>query len=191
MKTWKVGDIVRRLELTTIHGVPLAIPDPGSRVHLQFRRYAGCPICNIHLRAFARRGRELDAAGIREVAVFHSPAEDMLPHQADLPFAVVADPRRELYREFSVELSRWALLHPRAWTTPLRPRAWAVVSRGRRSGGSPGPRSGESILGLPADFLIEPDGRLSAVRYGRHANDQWSIDELLRLAAAPVTAHSS
>jgi hypothetical protein len=48
--------------------------------------------------------------------------------------------------------------------------------------GSPGPRSGETVLGLPADFLIEPGGRVIAAKYGRHAGDQWSVDEVLALA---------
>jgi hypothetical protein len=34
-------------------------------------------------------------------------------------------------------------------------------------------------LGLPADFLIDPDGSVVAVHYGRHADDQWSVDQLL------------
>ncbi len=38
-------------------------------------------------------------------------------------------------------------------------------------------------LGLPADFLIAADGRILAARYGEHAGDQWSVDELLDLAA--------
>jgi hypothetical protein len=29
--------------------------------------------------------------------------------------------------------------------------------------------------------LIDPDGRLRAVKYGAHAYDQWSVDELLAL----------
>jgi hypothetical protein len=37
-------------------------------------------------------------------------------------------------------------------------------------------------LGLPADFLIAPSGRINAVKYGTDANDQWSVDELLTLA---------
>ncbi len=36
------------------------------------------------------------------------------------------------------------------------------------------------MLGLPADFLIDPDGRVLAAHYGTHANDQWSVDDLLR-----------
>jgi hypothetical protein len=38
--------------------------------------------------------------------------------------------------------------------------------------------------GLPAEFMIASDGRIMAVKYGIHADDQWSADELLALAAA-------
>jgi hypothetical protein len=41
---------------------------------------------------------------------------------------------------------------------------------------------GEEHLGLPADFLIGPDGRVLAARYGKYVDDQWSVDELLDLA---------
>lgn len=34
-------------------------------------------------------------------------------------------------------------------------------------------------LGLPADFLIAGDGTVLACKYGTHAYDQWSVDELL------------
>lgn len=37
-------------------------------------------------------------------------------------------------------------------------------------------------LGLPADLLIAADGRVVAAKYGSHAYDQWSVDELLALA---------
>lgn len=34
-------------------------------------------------------------------------------------------------------------------------------------------------LGLPADFLIGSDGRVLACKRGRHASDQWTVDEIL------------
>jgi hypothetical protein len=37
-------------------------------------------------------------------------------------------------------------------------------------------------LGLPGDFLIAPSGRIRAAKYGTHAYDQWSVDELIALA---------
>lgn len=176
------GDRVIGRELTTIHSEQIPLPDPGALTHLQFRRFAGCPICNVHLRSVARRHDELVAAGIREVAVFHSPVEAMLPHQGALPFAAIADPDRELYHAFGVESSPRAVAHPRAWSSVFTPQAWSFVLRSVRTGRHIGPGDGESVLGLPADFLIASDGRVQAVKYGRDANDQWSIDELLALA---------
>lgn len=186
MPQLSTADTITPRVLTTIRSQAVPIPDAHRLVHLQFRRYAGCPVCNVHLRSIARRHDDIQAAGIREVAVFHSPVEDMLPHQGDLPFAVVADPQRLLYAEFGVETSHRAVTHPRAWTTPLNPRVYPVVLRGLRNGGSPGPRHGETALGLPADFLIDPAGRVIALRYGRHANDQWSVDELVKLALSAI-----
>jgi peroxiredoxin len=176
------GDIITSRELTTIRSERIPVPYPGMLTHLQFRRFAGCPLCNLHLRSLARRHGELLAAGVREVAVFHSTAGDMLPFQGELPFAVIADPTRKLYREFGVTTSPRALLHVKAWAAPLNPRVYPMVLRGLRAGGSPGPRHGDSPLGLPADFLIGPGGQVLAAKYGRHANDQWSVDELLQAA---------
>ena len=36
--------------------------------------------------------------------------------------------------------------------------------------------------GLPGDFLIAPSGQIKALKYGTHAFDQWSVDELIPLA---------
>jgi N-methylhydantoinase A/oxoprolinase/acetone carboxylase beta subunit len=38
-------------------------------------------------------------------------------------------------------------------------------------------------LSMPADFLIGSDGTVIAARYGKHADDQWSVDELLALGS--------
>jgi hypothetical protein len=38
-------------------------------------------------------------------------------------------------------------------------------------------------LGLPADFLVSPTGKVLAFKYGAHAYDQWEVDELLAIAA--------
>ena len=40
----------------------------------------------------------------------------------------------------------------------------------------------EAPFGLPGDFLIAPSGQIEAMKYGTHAYDQWSVDELIALA---------
>ncbi|WP_330228380.1 AhpC/TSA family protein [Nocardia sp. NBC_00508] len=168
--------------LVTVSGAHVQVPDPDCLIHLQFRRFAGCPVCNLHLRSIVARGQEIAAANIREVVVFHSSAEELRKYTAELPLDVMADPSRKLYREFGVETSPRALLDPRGWPAILRGvahAAWAAL-RGRQAAPPTKPEGGS--LGLPADFLIGPDGRVLAAKLGTHVYDQWSVDELLALA---------
>lgn len=41
-------------------------------------------------------------------------------------------------------------------------------------------------MGLPADALIDNTGTIVAIKYGRHASDQWMVEELLALASETV-----
>lgn len=174
-----VGERIVERRLVSITGEPVQIPDPEHLVHLQFRRYAGCPYCNLHLRSITARQDEIQAAGVREVVFFHSNAADLLAYNEPMPFAVIADPTKRVYREFGVESSRWALLHPRAWVPAIR----GAMTKSRPL--SADHRSGH--LGLPADFLIGCDGRVLARKYGTHAFDQWSVDEILALVTDRAT----
>lgn len=165
----RAGDHLPPRELVTIRGRRIRIPDAHRMVHLQFRRFAGCPVCKLHLRSVAQRHDELAKADILEVAVFHSSIETMRRHDQALPFPVVADPEGRLYRQFGVEASLRSVLDPRAWVS---------IARGLATFGA-GREAGESALGLPADFLIGPDGEVRACKYGMHADDHWSVDEIL------------
>ena len=167
------GDFIKARELKTIKGTPIRVPSASGLTHLQFRRYAACPICNLHLRSFSMRHAELTSQRLTEVVVFPSPTLDMFQYQDELPFSAVADPERILFAEFFVGKSIRSVLDPRAWP---------AVLKGIVTGGIGLPSRKESPLGLPADFLMESTGRVVACHYGNHADDQWSIDEVIALA---------
>jgi hypothetical protein len=175
------GDALTPRLLETIAGGSISVPDSERPVHLQLRRFAGCPICSLHLRSIAQRHGEIAAAGIREVVVFHSPPDEFLGTETDLPFDVVPDPERRLYAELGVEPSARAVLDPRAWGAIVRglSRTMGAVTRKEQSAPASQPSGGR--LGRPADFLIGSDGRVLACKYGAHAYDQWSVDELLTI----------
>jgi peroxiredoxin len=176
MSRIRVGQVIGKKTLKNVDSGPVPVPDESRLVHLQFRRFAGCPFCSLHLRAFARRHDEITAANIREVVVFRSTATALQHHHGDVPFDVVADPHGKLYTDFAVGSALGALLNPRVLLLAL-PNVLRMLP------GLPGmPSSGESALGLPADFLIAADGKVRACKYGTHADDQWSVDELLALA---------
>ena len=176
-----VGDIISKHKLAGISD-PILIPDPKRLVHLQLRRFAGCNICNLHLRSFVTRKDEIARAGILEVVVFHSTVEEICKYESDFPLNMVADPTKHLYREFGVESSVWSVLnlHILAKLPAFSLNAMHWVFRHRRLG-QMNPTGG--MLGFPADFLIAGNGCVIAVKYGKNADDQWSVDELLTQAA--------
>lgn len=181
-KKKRPGMILDGLVLETISGNSIRIPVSDQFIHLQFRRFAGCPVCNLHLQSFSRRHEEIASESIREVVVFHSSVEELLLHAGDLPFDIIADPEKQLYVEFGVESSPRALLSPRAWLPVLRAvlhSLWEIAWKGRPV---PPVNPHGGSLGLPADFLIGPDGHIIACKYGIHADDQWSVDDVLEIS---------
>lgn len=175
----RVGDTLAKRELLTIQTGRVQIPHSTLLTHLQFRRFAGCPICNLHLRTMATRHQEIVNAGICEVVVFQSSEETMLTNQADLPFAMIADPRQTLAAAFGIESGLRSILHPGLLGKGIRGALDRMRLQPRHRSM---PKKGEGALVIPADFLIAPDGHVLARKYGEHADDQWSVDELLSLA---------
>ena len=174
----KPGDIVPATTLESVTGEPIQLTDPNRLVHLQFRRFVDCPICNTHIAQLRRRAREIEAAGIKEVIVFHSSAKSIRSNQKDVPFALVADPKKALYKEFGVETSLGSVMSRKALGAAMRGVAHGHLGL-RLSGGA---------LSLPGDFLIAPSGQIKAAKYGTQAYDQWSVDEVIALAKGAVLA---
>nr|WP_193442093.1 peroxiredoxin-like family protein [[Mycobacterium] stephanolepidis] len=172
------GDTIGTRTLTTIEGVHIALPAVEGLVHLQFRRFAGCPICNLHLREVASRLDEIADAGVTEVVLFHSSADRLRRYLDDFPFAVVADPKRRLYQEFGIHNSIRGVFNRDVARAVRRGMGQTLSTRSIVA--SLGPT--ENHLSMPADFLIGPNGEVVNRKYGEHADDQWSVDQLLQLA---------
>jgi hypothetical protein len=174
MRRIQVGDVLGMRELVTLRSERVQIPHPTDLVHLQFAiRSRDAPSVTCTARSIARRHHELVAAGIREVAVFHSSVAGMQPRLRGAAFRRHRGPQETM------------LCRVRGRVKALRSadlaHAWGAAILGVIIGRSSKPK-GEKGLGLPADFLIAPDGRVLACKYGVHTTDQWSMDDLLSLA---------
>lgn len=141
----------RRLEAATAEEA--RIPDAKHLVHVQFRRFAGCPFCGAHLQSFMRRHYESNAADMREAVVFQSTAAKQ-HHQGNFPFPAIADPEDEFYAEFTVARGYSTLLHPGALLVTLP----NIIRMLRKLPGIP--TQGQGVLGVPADFLPASDERV-------------------------------
>jgi hypothetical protein len=58
----------------------------SALIHLQFRRFVDCPICNTHIAQLKKRAGEIKAAGIKEVICFHSSAKSIRSYQKEIVF---------------------------------------------------------------------------------------------------------
>ncbi|MFZ5627981.1 MAG: peroxiredoxin-like family protein [Spirochaetota bacterium] len=172
------GHKIDSFTVKDLHGTQATIPDTNRRfTHLQFRRFAGCPICNLHLRSVIQRKADIEQAGITEIIFFHSTAAALLPYESDLGLTVIPDAERKWYRAFGVEKSLSGLLNPQSIGAALR----GLTAKGALASLN----MSEDHTGLPADILLDGAGVVRAVKYGKAANDQWSVDELLQLAGDP------
>lgn len=164
------GTQLKPFQLLDIHGRKIHIPQPGRWTHIQFRRYSGCVICNLHVQELISRKNEIAAAGIQEVIFFQSPAHYLQAQFAGKAITLIADAELVYYRKFGVENSLMAIANPAAWLPGFK----GIFTFGIQL-----PKKGESPLGLPADFLVDEGGKIVALHYGKHAYDQWTIDQLL------------
>jgi hypothetical protein len=184
------GDTIEPHKLEALSGELVPVPDPDHLVHLELRRFAGCPVCNLHLRSVVVRNDELRAAGVREVVVFHSSVADLHKYQAELPFDVIPDPDRKLYAEFGVESKPKAILSPAAWPAIFKGLGRSIAATVKGKEHAPPVKPAGGSIGLPGDFLIASDGKVIASKYGEHAYDQWTVDEVLTLAKDAGSASS-
>jgi len=172
MKPITTGTVVSQQRLQSIQGTKVDIPHSSRLTHLQFRRFAGCPICNMHAHEISERHKELVEHGIQEVLVFESSEKDIAGRFTDFPFPLISDPNRTLYNLFGVGKSALASLNPKMLPTTIK---------GLKRFGVKLPESFMASFNLPAEFLIDTSGRVTAAKYGKHFDDQWNVDEILRL----------
>ena len=180
-----VGDIIPVTTFTTFKGETVSLTNSSTPlIHIQFRRQAGCPICDMHLRSIMKCEDELTTLGVSEVVFFHSTPEELKEHTTYLPFPCIADPTKELYKKFGTEEGQgfaggitWHVAGVLLWAVGS---AVVDLTKGERKVAPLRPTGGRNQF--PADFLVNKEGEVLAVKYGKDAADQWSVKELFELA---------
>lgn len=175
MKKLLKGSKLSSMTLIDVYGNSVEIPDGKRFIHLQFRRFSGCPICNVHLGRMSARSAELKANNIKEVIIFYSEDEKIKDHLSDIPFILIGDPKKKIYQQFGVEKSLMSVMNPLAWPAAIFGVVKKITKPLRFF-----PTGEESMFGLPADFLISPDGTVCDLNYGKHAYDQWDFETLTK-----------
>lgn len=158
------------LSLVDIHGQQISIGGRGRRTLLSFFRDAACPFCNFRIFELTHHHQALSALGLDVVAVFGSSREDVLRFVArhPRPFRIAADPEGATHARYGIERSLWRKLKAIATRVPtllkgLRIVGWAGLDTNNL---------------MPADFLIDEEGRIVEAWYGNDAGDRIPLERV-------------
>lgn len=170
-------DKAPELTLTDVagHHVDVGVAN-GRRTLLCFFRDPACPFCNYRIYELTFRYDEFAKLGLDVVAVFAANDDGVRRFVAKKPrpFPVVADPDSTLYKAYGVQhFSRWGKV--RAILTRI-----PTLIKGLRIVGLAGLKTTNL---MPADFLIDEQGRIAETWYGRDAGDRIPLERVELFAA--------
>lgn len=170
------------LDIVDINGKAVAI-GTGRRMVLSFFREASCPFCNFRVYVLTNNYRNLAELGLDVVAVFSSDEPEVRKFVAaqPRPFRIVADPDNTAHNTYQIQRSWWGkframLLHMPALLAGLKITRGAGMTTGNM---------------LPADFLIDENGKLVEAYYGKDAGDHIPIERIELFAARGLAAKNA
>ena len=138
---------------------------------LAFTRHLGCAFCREQLLDLKDHWASFQDGDVQVLGVTMRPIEatSEFRRQLDLPFELIADPQRTVYRAYGAERGNaWRVLGLGVW-----PRAIGATWRGGM-----GLPQGD-IMQLHASFLIDRSGVIQLAHYPRTSADQLSCAQCL------------
>jgi len=166
-----VGDRAPAVVLQALDGSRLDCSRPSGPVVVSFTRYAGCPVCQLHVGRIAAAMPEFRARSCGVWMVFQSTPARLQAAMAEWKpgFAAVADPTSGLYDAFGAATSLAGYVHPRSLVALVR-----ATFAGKRHGRFEGRETQ-----MPADFVLDPAGRIAWAHLGRDVGDDAPAAALL------------
>lgn len=147
-----------------------------SRVFLTFMRHVSCPVSNYRSYELYKRYPEFEKRRIKVIAIYESRRENLLVYRSrfKLPYTIISDNSTRLFNTFGVESSTWR-------TT--KSRLLGEVKEKKRLGkelfdGLTLERDGDNNR-MPADFMIEKDGTISVMHFGKNIGDHMPLEKVL------------
>jgi len=164
-------------EAQTIDGKIFNLSDyKGSRILLSFFRNGACAICNLRIHELMALHDELNARGIKVVAVFESSIADMLPYvgQQHPPFVLLSDPQGKLYEQYGLESSEEkvnAVIKSNV--------AHDRIALAAQNGFQLTQQERSNFFRLPADFLIDENFVIRSWHYSDQVIDHMEVEVLM------------
>ena len=171
----QVGDAAPRFRHRDAEGKAISLDDRllGGSVLLVFLRYTGCPICQMRIGELIRDHERFSTRGVDVFVVVENSPATLAKYLGGrtLPFGILPDPDRKLYDLYGVDSGGVSAM--------IAARVLKNVVHATVKGYFHGKFDGTESQ-VPAEFLIDPEGVVRFVHYGRDVSDSTPNDGLLR-----------
>lgn len=173
MKRVTAGSAAVQFTATDLNENVVTLQDyEGQKLLLSFFRKAACPFCNMGIQQLIRSHAELEQNGIKVVALFASPKEEVLKYAAkqNPPFPIIPDEGYHIYGKYGVGISYIGML--KSMLNPAK--VYKAIT-----GGFFNLRSMVEDPVIPADFLINEHQEIHRAYYGTNYDDHLPVSEVL------------
>jgi len=168
------GNVAPQFQVTSFQGEAIHLESyKGRYVLLSFYRYASCPFCNLRIHESIQKNDHFRSLGLEMIAVFQSPDDKLAEYVGKQPlnYPIIGDPDLQLYKLYRVETSWMGLF--KAFLLKPHYVFKSIFLRGF----FPGSIENE-IQRLPADFLIDPQGKIEIAYYGKDIGDHIAYEAI-------------
>lgn len=172
----QTNTIAPAFETTDVFDIPFSLSNnKGQKVFLVFMRFAGCPVCHLHVHELLKNADRFKKKNIKVVLVYESSKSTMLDYLQDekFPFTFIADPENKLYKLYAIETSLGKLL------SSLFKGMLAKVMAGKKLFKKKITDDGK-VTRMEAEFLIDETGKISIAHYAEFLGDKVQVNDFLK-----------
>jgi len=163
-----------------IYGKLIGLQDfRGKRVMLSFFRNAGCPFCNFRVYELTHKYKDWAHQGLEVITFFASTPDEVQRYVAKhpRPFRMIGDINLDVYNQYGVERSAFAMVKALLFKLPRVIRGIALGNLAKKN---------EHPTLVPADFLVDETGVIREVWYGRDYSDHIPLKRVEQFARQGV-----
>jgi peroxiredoxin Q/BCP len=160
--------------INDVNGTTVNLTDfKGKKVLLTFYRNVGCPICNLRFHELQEQADYFKSKGLVLLAVYESSAENMKQYlEGENPYAImIPNQDQSLYQLYDIDKSMGKVMKG------LFHGAMGKMKKGKDLFKQKVKADGSSDR-IGADFLIDENGKINTVYYGKFLGDHLPITEI-------------
>lgn len=144
----------------------------GKKILVKFHRFSGCPVAQCQISEYITRQQELNTKGIETFVFLHSSREKIIPRYREVPgLHIIPDNEKKYYHLFDSRFLLSKLFSLASWGA-----TFSSIFKGYFPLFN---RFSASISGIPSDFIINEQGVIIDLHYGKHFGDSWSVSDVL------------